>query len=175
MCESERAIDWLRTNTPAEANRHTGRSLLDHLIGTYRLLDAWGAPQYVQLAGLFHSVYGTVHFKPTAVRLTRRAEVRNVIGRPAERLAYLFCALDRPKVLLEMWDSGEPITYPHDRFLGMRQIVSRDALLDLLEIEAANLLEQGASNYALINRLSSTVSPVAARACEAYIGKMAAK
>ena len=43
---------------------HRNQTLLDHLIGVYNLLKSWDAPEYVQDAGLFHSVYGTTYFKP---------------------------------------------------------------------------------------------------------------
>ena len=52
-----------------------------------------GAPQHVQDAGLFHSIYGTAvfHHQTTA----DRGVIKSVIGEKAERLVYLFCILGR--------------------------------------------------------------------------------
>ena len=36
--------------------------MLDHLIGVSNILEEMGAPQHVQDAGLFHSIYGTAVF-----------------------------------------------------------------------------------------------------------------
>ena len=53
---------------------HIGTTLYAHLVGTARLLETWGRPLDVCLAGLCHSIYGTqsyaeaaVSFHPTAV------------------------------------------------------------------------------------------------------------
>jgi hypothetical protein len=101
--------------------RHSGRTLFDHLKGTYELLASWDAPEDVQLAGLFHSVYGTRVFKYQCLRPTNanRALIRNLIGERAERLAYIFCISDRPNFQADGLD-----------------------LEDLLLIERANLQEQ---------------------------------
>jgi hypothetical protein len=86
--------------------------------------------------GLFHSIYGTVHFRHQSWPLSDRA----TIGDEAENLAYLFCTLDRPRVLVEKAAAG-----------------SRAAvLLDLLEIEAANLLDQGGAPW--LDRIAPYVS-----------------
>src|SRR5438045_6784881 len=68
--------------------RHSGESLLSHLVGTYALLKGWGASEPECLAGLFHSVYGTVSFQ--ADLDIDRARVREVIGPEAEHLASVF-------------------------------------------------------------------------------------
>ena len=43
----------------ADAVKHSGRSLYDHLCGTHALLEQWGNCEPVCTAGLFHSLYGT--------------------------------------------------------------------------------------------------------------------
>lgn len=90
----EQRVRFLRTvNT--DTMPHTDRGLLDHLLGTRELLVGWGARPAVCDAGLFHSVYGTEHYVPTAIPLSMRTEVRHLIGDDAESLAWLFCMMRR--------------------------------------------------------------------------------
>jgi len=66
---------------------------VSHLVGTRRLLKEWGSSAALCDAGLFHSVYGTQYFVPD--RTPERREVVDVIGPDAERLAWLWCAIER--------------------------------------------------------------------------------
>ena len=72
---------------------HSGGTLLEHLIGVSEILKDMDAPQHVQDAGLYHSIYGTAvfHHQTTA----DRGVVQGIIGEDAEHLAYLFCILGR--------------------------------------------------------------------------------
>lgn len=70
---------------------HSGRTLLDHLDGTYQLLLKDG--ETVALAGALHSIYGTQFYKPQ--HMPTRSQVRELIGVDAEWLVYLFCGLPR--------------------------------------------------------------------------------
>ena len=56
-------IDFLK-RLGCEECLHGSDTLLHHLIGTHDLLKQWGAEEYVQDAGLYHSVYGTEYFQP---------------------------------------------------------------------------------------------------------------
>ena len=80
---------------------HTGRVLYDHLLATYQQLQAWGNPQAVCMAGLFHSIYGTHAFTHQSLVQSQRAELQNAIGTEAEELAWLFCSIDRPHAILQ--------------------------------------------------------------------------
>ena len=82
------------------------RDLITHLEATHDLLVSWKAPEAVALAGLFHSVYGTDAFEQACLLPGERAEVRSVIGKDAERLAYLFGALERDEFLAEVGSNG---------------------------------------------------------------------
>ena len=75
---------------------HKNQSLLDHLIGVYNILKSWDASEYVQDAGLFHSVYGTTYFKPRM--LTNRKVIQGIIGFQAEVLSYIYCILAAPRI-----------------------------------------------------------------------------
>lgn len=82
-------------------NHKQGRDFYSHLKGTHDLLLKWGNSYEVCLAGLFHSIYGTMRFRHQCVPLKNRSDIENLIGTDAEYLAYAFCVLDRPKVLLQ--------------------------------------------------------------------------
>ena len=123
----------------AEEIEHYGRSLLDHLEGTYELLRQWSNPEEICIAGLFHSVYGTERLSADKLVAMTRAELKHVIGQRSERLVFLFCVADRAMMLTE-------------NTLPPYQVVRRDSraavtidpgtLSALMEIGAANLVEQ---------------------------------
>ena len=89
-------IDFLKS-IGLDKVEHSGQTLLDHLIGTSEKLKEMGAPQYLQDAGLFHSVYGTVYFRPDDGLVEDRQGVKDLIGDQAEEIAYWFCILDKPR------------------------------------------------------------------------------
>jgi len=80
------------------ANRvpHSGRYLIDHLIGVHDILVDWKLPQYVCDAGLFHSIYGTMSFKHKTTN--DRKGIKSIIGMRAEMLVYEFCLLNKPRL-----------------------------------------------------------------------------
>jgi hypothetical protein len=110
----------------AQYVKHSGRTLIQHLPGTWRILSKEAEREPVCLAGLYHSIYGTNFFKTSIMEpgeVKNRALIQSIIGDEAEHLAYLFCTIDRPYILLNGAFGGPE-----------RQ--------DLLTIEIANLLEQ---------------------------------
>lgn len=137
MLDLNGALEYLRS-LGAHQIPHSGGTLLQHLVGTADLLNIWGAPAYVCRAGLFHSIYGTAHFKTATVPISARPQIMLAIGSDSEALAYAFCALDRPRVLLL---DKEP-DYP-DRLGHQRISLTDDQWRDLRLIEAANLQDQG--------------------------------
>lgn len=78
---------------------HTGgETFLSHLIGVYRVLKSWGAPEYLCLAGLAHSIYSTEGFRGFCLDCTNesRARVANALGSlRAEKIAHVFCCSNR--------------------------------------------------------------------------------
>eukprot|EP01050_Picozoa_sp_SAG11_P016502 SAG11_NODE_2258_length_3613_cov_1.480364_1_plen_271_part_00 len=72
-------------------------SFLDHLTGVESILRAWGCPEDVCLAGLFHSIYGTESFQAFSLPCDdeHRSRVRTLIGARAEFLAYINCVMER--------------------------------------------------------------------------------
>lgn len=118
---------------------HSRRTLLEHLRGTHDLLRAWGNDPEVCLAGGFHSIYGTYVYDARAAGLHERPRVRRAIGERAERLVYLFCVTDRD-LFYDQLHSEPPAL--HD--LAREEAVAIDGatLADLIELEAANIVEQ---------------------------------
>jgi len=74
-------------------------TLLEHLIAIYDLLAGWHHDQPVAVAGLLHSIYGTVAFETACLTPSERNRVRSIVGERAERLAYLFSAMERDQFL----------------------------------------------------------------------------
>src|SRR4051794_16085550 len=85
---------------------HSGKTLVDHLIGTCEILQAWNEPDSVCIGGLVHSIYGTEVFKPVSIPRERRSEVRAIIGEEAEYLGYLFSGLKRSSLWTNLRKSG---------------------------------------------------------------------
>lgn len=156
-------VDELR----ADRIPHGKSSLYEHLAGVHDLLKAWANPEPVCLAGLFHSIYGTVQFQHATLAFDNRNPVRSLIGPEAERLAYLFCVVDRPLALIRQWEAASFVVT--DRHLEEQVTLDRQELLFLLEIEAANLVEQRAGGWRYVPMLREIpLSPGAGQALRDY-------
>lgn len=119
---------------------HSGRTLQEHLLGTCNLLKAWGCPPHVCKAGMFHSIYGTNAFQRSCLTEGDRAMLHDSIGVEAERLVYLFSVSDRPVAFLK----AVPTLTIISRLTGQVIEVTKGELQELMAIECANLMEQGA-------------------------------
>ena len=75
------------------------------------------------------------------VPLGRRDVVCDLIGPEAERLVYVFCVTFRPQAFLSLVGTNQRIVY--DRHARRLIALTQEELDSLLEIEAANLIEQG--------------------------------
>lgn len=131
-----------------------GRDLHTHLTGTYALLARWGNAPDVCHAGLFHSIYGTWCVRHDAFPLDRRNVVQALIGLRAEQLVYVFCVTTRLQAFLGH-KSGQVVEL-HDHHANHALLVPPDELRDLREIEAANLIEQGAMARITLRQLYET-------------------
>lgn len=142
--------------------KHSGGTLYMHLQGTHDLLRAWGNDDDVCAAGFFHSIYGTNKFRTKAWPITDRETIRDLIGERAERLVYAFCTIDRPAAFFDF---------------GHRVIsnLPTDVFRDLLEIEAANLLEQGSRSKWLKRLRDSDISDAAKRAIDEHHANLSSR
>ena len=120
---------------------HTKKTFLAHLISVYRLMEDRGCSEEVCRAGMFHSIYGTERFQGFKSPLERRAEIRDLIGERAERLAYLNCAVNRASFDRALEQNGEPHRIV-DRLTGEEVPLSREDFDDLCRIHLYDWLEQ---------------------------------
>jgi len=90
----ESKINFLK-NIDSFNKTHSGETLIKHLIGVHDALKDWGAPQYLQDAGLFHSIYGTTSFEHQSV--DNRGVIKELIGEQAEDLVWKFFSLTIPR------------------------------------------------------------------------------
>ena len=111
-------IDFLKS-LGCDSVKHRNQILLSHLIGVHDLLKDWNTPEYLQDAGLFHSVYGTAYFKPKMT--VDRNAVRELIGDHAEALAAIFCFM------------------PHPRLVGINNEENETLRNDLILLNSANV------------------------------------
>ena len=79
-------IDFLKSIGSDKVNHAGDQTLLDHLVGTMDKLRDMGKPEYLQDAGLFHSVYGTAYFmterNATCVQMGLCLLVIRLLGSP---------------------------------------------------------------------------------------------
>jgi hypothetical protein len=162
---SEIAVALLRT-CGADRVPHSGRTLLDHLTGTARILASWAEPDWVVHGGLLHSVYGSPAGGRPLLTPGARPIVRSVVGTHAETLAYAFA--HRTPDALRVPDS--PTLRIRD---GSALTVDAPMWRALADVYAANLLEQlprlGLARLAdarpSLRSLAPLLSPAARTAC----------
>ncbi len=116
---------------------HSRRHLIDHLLGTYDLLKQWGCEESICLGGGLHSIYGTNKYTIETLSEVYRPRVQEAFGAEAEKFAWLFGCLDRPKAI----EDGFGV----NRRDGTSITIENEDLHSLRLIEAANLIEQGSS------------------------------
>ncbi len=126
-------LDLLRGLGFATLQHDSHVPFLSHLLGTRRLLAAWGERAALCDAGLFHSVYGTEYFEPE--RTADRAGVVAIIGAEAERIAWLWCAIRRDTI-----DGGGGTVQLRDG--GATEQLEPSEVRDLATLWAADTVEQ---------------------------------
>lgn len=139
MRHAQQAVALLE-EVGAEDTEHPSGTLLQHLQGTYEVLEGWGCSEALCLAGLYHSVYGTEVFQTTTIPLDAREKVEAAIGEEAEELVFLYSVLRRSSLYANL-DRGGPYTVTSRdgatiELSGLRQFA------DLMTLDVANRLEQ---------------------------------
>lgn len=148
---NKRYLDLLR-ELAADDSPHSDGTLLEHLTGTYDLLEKWGNPKDVCVGGLFHSIYGTQYYTVQSTDLADRKRIADIIGPQAEELAFLFCTTDRMSFFTEA-DKASPMLV--DTTTRKSVSVDTPTLRSLIEIEVANRLEQFQPDAASANLIDS--------------------
>ncbi|OJW52176.1 MAG: hypothetical protein BGO67_10235 [Alphaproteobacteria bacterium 41-28] len=137
-------IDFLKKCSAQEIKHSKGRSLLDHLIGTYTLLASWHLPKYVCRAGLFHSIYGNEFFTLSLLNIAKRSLLIDLIGKKAELLVYHFNICDRAKTIQNINKFNFIVLSNNQEYA-----VSKKHLIDLLYLIFANEVEQAPEPHML--------------------------
>jgi hypothetical protein len=151
----DRAIRFLVERGAAAPEHNSGVTLLEHITGTYRVLERWGFSDDVLAAGLFHSVYSTQNFPLALASYDERSIVREIAGVDGERLAFLFC-VKRSDSLFSLaarvthGESGE--LRLADWRTGETHAVSAHDVTALVNLVAANALEQAPRDGATLHR-----------------------
>lgn len=125
----------------ADLVSHARGSLEQHLVGVYEVLERWGQPERVRLAGLLHSGYSTESFGFRMFGESERPRIRELIGVDAERLVFAFGGCGRRELAEVARELREPVQIA-TRWNGATVALSRRDLAELLVIHAANLAEQ---------------------------------
>ncbi len=120
---------------------HTNKTYLAHVVAVYRLMEAQGLSGELCRAGMFHSIYGTELFQDFKLPLERRGEIQELIGKRAEWLAYLNCAMDRASFDTAVRQTDPPYRF-RDRLTGEEITLSRSDFDDLCRIHLYDWLEQ---------------------------------
>ena len=130
-------VDFLKYQAADDSPHHGIRTLFEHLLGTYKLLQNWGNEETICNAGLFHSIYAVTRLKNVPISQSMRCFIQDQIGMEAEQLSYLYCVTSRQEFYL----SSAPCQF---RVSGGEQVVavSIAQYSFMLEIDAANIVDQ---------------------------------
>jgi len=118
---------------------HVNGTLLEHLVGTERLLRSWGAADALALAGLCHAAYGTDGFERSLVPIEHRHALADAVGAVVEESVYFYASCDRTAVYPQL-ARGEPVVF-RDRFTGRVFVAPEDRLRDFVDLTLANECE----------------------------------
>jgi hypothetical protein len=118
---------------------HIEDNLGAHLTATYDILARWGCSDDLCAAGLFHSVYSTDHLETQTIPLSERPRVAEAIGDKAEKLAFLYCSIDRGS-LYENLNRRSDYSV-RDRWNSHDIPLQPEELAELLTLDSANTLE----------------------------------
>jgi len=140
MTSFQELVDFFKTSGAAGVE-HTDGTYLGHCASVYRDMKKWGFDEDLARAGLFHSIYGTGIFQKFGLPLERRAEVREMIGERAEKVAYLFCAMDYDSFDREL-ERGTPPYSMIDRFTGEPVEMTPAEFEDVARVQLVDWLEQ---------------------------------
>ena len=136
----EELVDYFHA-LAAEEVVHTEGTYMGHCFAVYRDMKKWGFDEELARAGLFHSIYGTGLFQRFKLPVEKRAEVRELIGERAERLAYLNCSIMYDEFDEEL-ARGEETFRMTSRLTGELIELGREELRDLLRVHLVDRLEQ---------------------------------
>jgi hypothetical protein len=133
-----RAVDHWLVAAGAQSIEHPGGTLLAHLRRTRERLAAWGGDERGQLGALIHAAYGTDGFSTPLLSLSRRGELRRLVGEEAEDDVYLYCCCSRAETYRDL---ARGILRVVDRFSSTSREVSADQARRFVQLTTANELD----------------------------------
>ena len=77
---------------------HVTGSFHDHLGAVRGILEKWACPEWVQVAGYGHTVYGSELFPVQLACFTKRRELQSTVGANAETLMFLYATTSQRKL-----------------------------------------------------------------------------
>jgi hypothetical protein len=161
----------------AQSIAHPHGTLFEHLVGTERLLRAWGCPDTVALAGLAHAAYGTDGFAPHLLEWRQRHLLVELAGAEVEALVYLYASCDRAATYPQLGKDGA-VAF-RDRFADRTFVPSPAALQDFVDLTLANEIEIAAPGSGdpvppwlleLVEHMQARASATARGGVEALLG-----
>lgn len=141
MSKSLKELTGFLVDLGIEKIAHTQKNYLAHLVSVYKMLHTSGYDEDLCRAGLFHSIYGTEKFQGFKLGLEQRAELTELIGNRAERLAYWNCFMDRGSLDGLLAQSSEPFMLRH-RESGEAMPLTHREFNDLCCVHLFDWLEQ---------------------------------
>lgn len=135
--ETTRLLGLLR-DLGAQNIAHPGGDLYSHLVRVHELTVGWQAARPVELAALCHATYGTDGFPHPLLPVGHRERLREVVGRDAERVVYLYGSCDRSHLHPRL--GSHPLSH-RDRFTGGVADLDAAAATDLAVLTIANELD----------------------------------
>jgi hypothetical protein len=104
--EALNVVSWMKS-LGVNKIKHTNSTLLEHLIGVYRMLSSWNLRSHISSAGLCHSLYS--FGEDVILKESQRELLRQQIGDFSEECVWRFCNEDRMAAILSCED-GEVAT-----------------------------------------------------------------
>ncbi|MEU9027146.1 DUF6817 domain-containing protein [Streptomyces sp. NPDC048383] len=165
----------------AETTKHSGGTLLTHLLRVEALLAAWGGRPALRTAALCHAFYGTDGLPLALLELSERARLAEAIGTEAEELVYFYASCDRKASYPTLAALDEASVRFRDRFTGDEFTPSLQRRRDFAELTVANELDlakvnasfrerNGADLLALFTRWTPLLSEATRREVTAVLG-----
>jgi hypothetical protein len=119
----------------AENIFHSGTSLANHLIGTWKILTAWACPDSVCGAGLFHSIYGVL----LSANPKSRESLKSALGSETEAILYHLYVVPADSVHKAAAGPMPMIIQGTD---GIEYAIRSDLASALVTVDVAGSLEQ---------------------------------
>jgi hypothetical protein len=129
---------------------HKHNTFLEHLLGVHDILRLWGENEITGRVGLFHSAYSNSYVNLALFDPNNEAErdiMRSLIGRTAEEIVYLFCIIDRQRVVVDTllaqgFIPSEGLDVPHLRDENTTVHLTAEVLRLLVIFTMADVADQ---------------------------------